>query len=180
MVKAKKVKAYSAGSKLLHWIIASVILMMLSGSFFLEDLNIYIKPLAIMLHKSFGITVLALMIVRLYWLHHSGRPALPASVPLWEVIVSHTIQYTMYGLLIAMPLVGWVMSVLSNHTPTFFGLFDLPIPGLTPNSALADQFFLAHQIIAFMLIGLISLHILAAVKHAVVDKDKILQRMLPE
>jgi cytochrome b561 len=153
---------------------------MLSASYFLEDFKTDIKPSAIMLHKSFGITVLALMILRLYWLHHSGRPELPASVPRWEVRVSRIVQYSLYGLLIAMPIVGWVMSVLSDHIPNFFGLCNLPIPGLMPHPALADQFFLAHQIIAYILIGLIILHILGAVKHAVVDKDKILQRMLPE
>lgn len=176
---AKKVRAYSTGSKLLHWIIASVVLIMLSASFFLEDLKTDIKSSAIMLHKSLGITLLALMIIRLYWLHHTGRPALPASVPRWEVRLSRVVQYAMYGLLIAMPMVGWIMSVLSNHIPSFFGLFPLPIPGLTPNSALADLFFLAHQIIAWLLIGFITLHILGAVKHAVVDQDKVLQSMLP-
>jgi cytochrome b561 len=180
MSHVKKVKVYSAGSKLLHWVIGLLILMMLSASFFLEDLKVDIKPFAIRLHMSFGITVLALMILRVYWLHRSGRPPLPKSVPLWEVIVARTIQYAMYALLIAMPIVGWIMSVLSNHTPSFFGLFYLHIPGLTPNSDLANQFFLAHQIIAYTLIGLITLHILGALKHAVVDKDKILQRMLPE
>lgn len=179
MISTKNVKQYDSLSKWLHWIIAIVVLVLLSASFLLEDLPSSIKPLAIMLHKSFGLTVLLLMLVRLYWIHHAGKPKLPASVPHWEAVLARFVQYAMYVFLIAMPLVGWVMSVLSNHVPTYFGLFSLPIPGLVPNAALADTFFLAHQIIAWILIVLITLHVVGAIKHAVIDKDTILQSMLP-
>lgn len=171
--------AYSPLAKTFHWLVALIVTPMVLGSFFLEDLAKPIKGTAIMLHKSFGLTVLALMLIRLIYIHVHGRPDLPSTVSKWERILARTVQYTLYLLLIAMPLVGWVMSAAAGHQPVFFGLFTFPFPGIQPNKALSDLMFQVHQTIAFIIIGLLCLHIAGAIKHHFCDKDAVLRRMLP-
>ena len=168
---------YSSGSKLFHWLIALIVLLMLSVSFFLENLPEAIKPTAIMFHKSFGLTVLGLMILRIIWIIHTGKPKLPSTVPLWERALSHFVQYSLYLLLLLMPICGWIMSVAANHIPSFFGLFNLPLPGITPDKALSSWMFAAHRNIAFIIIGLLVLHIAGALKHYWIEKDNVLQKM---
>lgn len=163
----------------LHWLIATIVIPLLSLSFFLENLPKTIKPTAIMLHKSFGITLLGLMLLRLIWLKRSVRPALPAAMPRWEIGLARFVQWSLYAFLIIMPITGWVMSVMSNHIPIWFGLVNLPIPGVPQNPEGAKFLFQAHQIIAWILIALVCLHITGAIKHAIIDKDQVLDSMLP-
>lgn len=177
MKKYKDVVNYSTGSKWLHWLVASIVLPMLAFSFFLGDLTDQIKPTAYMLHKSFGLTVLALMIIRIFWIKHTGRPPLPATVPLWEKRFSRLVQYSFYLFLILMPLAGWIMSTAANKAPVYWGLFKLSLPGISPNKALASFFAQCHTIIAWTLIALLVLHIAGACKHYFIDKDKVTQQM---
>lgn len=170
---------YSPLSKTLHWLIAAIVIPMVLGSFFLEDLSKPIKGTAVMLHKSFGLTVLALMIIRLIHIHIVKRPDLPASVATWERVLSRIVQYSLYLFLIAMPLCGWAMSTAAGHNPVFFGLVTLPFPGISPDEAWSDFLFQAHRTIAFIIIGLLCLHIAGALKHHFLDKDLVLRRMLP-
>jgi len=170
---------YSSGSKLLHWLIGLIVIMMLSLSFFLGDFAKTVQPTAYMIHKSFGLTVLILMMLRIIWIIKTGRPKLPATIPTWEVMLARSVQYSMYVFLLAMPLCGWIMSVTAGRTPVYFGLFNVPIPGLKPNEATSHFFAQCHTTIAWILIILITLHIAGAVKHYLIDKDDVLQRMLP-
>src|SRR3990167_498034 len=160
----EKTIVYSPGSKIFHWLIALIVLTMLSGSFFLGDLPVTIKPTAIMFHKSFGLTVLLLMILRALWIIHRGKPALPATVASWERHLSHAVQYSLYFFLLLMPLCGWMMSVAADKTPSYFGLFNVPIPWITPDKSLAEWLFSAHQTIAWIIIALLCLHVAGALK----------------
>lgn len=174
----KQEVSYSAGFKFLHWLIALVAISMLIGSYFLEDLPEQYRGSAFMLHKSFGISLLFLMLFRLIWIWRKGKPALPVSVPLWQRVLSRTVQYALYFFMIAMPLCGWIMAVAANKAPYFFGLFQLSIPGIEPNLALAQLMKETHNTIALIIIALVVLHIAGAIKHYFIDKDKVLQRML--
>jgi cytochrome b561 len=175
----RAVTRYSTGSKRLHWLIAILVILMLSFSFFLKDLADSVQPTAYMIHKSFGLTVLALMLVRIVWIIRTGKPELPTAIPTWERMLSRIVQYGFYVLLIAMPICGWITSVAGNRIPVYFGLLKVPIPGLVPNEAVSHVFDIAHITIAWILIVFITLHVAGALKHYLVDKDKILQRMLP-
>lgn len=179
MSQQGKTERYTLGLISLHWVIALLIIPLVSLSFFLEDLPKIIRPTAIMLHKSCGLTILVLMVVRLIYLFKSGRPTLPATMPRWEVLFARGVQLALYVSVIAMAMVGWIMSMLSNHTPVWFGVISLPLPGIVPNEAWADIFFQSHQIIAWVLIGLIGLHVVGALKHVIIDKDKVMDSMLP-
>lgn len=175
----KVVSSYSAGSKFFHWFIALIVILMLAGSFFLDDVPEQYRSQAFMYHKSFGITVLVLMLFRLLWLGYTGRPDLPPSVPQWQRFLARFVQYALYFFVILMPLCGWIMSVAANRIPVYFGLVQLPLPGIAPNEALSDLMNQAHKTIAWIIIGLLVLHIAGAVKHYFIDKDGVINRMLP-
>ncbi|KTD08155.1 cytochrome b [Legionella jamestowniensis] len=172
-------KEYSPSFKFIHWLIALLVILMLSAGFFLEDLPEQYIGSAFMVHKSIGITILFLMIFRLVWVSHKGKLPLPESVPLWEKIFSRLVQYSFYLFLILMPLSGWIMSVAGERIPAYFGLFSMPLPWIKPDKQLAHFMEEVHGIIAWVLIGLIVLHIVGALKHHFYDKDNVLLTMLP-
>lgn len=172
------VKRYTKLTKFLHWSIALVVICLLF-SFFLDDVPKTSKATAIMLHKSFGLTVLGLMLIRFIWILHTGRPDLAPDSPRWERVLAHIVQRSFYLFLIAMPLSGWMMSTAAGHPPVYFNLYTLPFPGIAPNEGLGGLFFDAHKAIAFILIGLLILHVAGALKHHFIDKDHVLKRMLP-
>lgn len=179
MSQKKEVTEYSAGSKLMHWIIALLLILMLLGGFFLDDVPDQYAPTVYMLHKSFGLSILALMLLRVIWIIRTGKPALPPSVPLWQKFLSRLVQYALYFFVLLMPLVGWMMSVAAGRIPRFFGLFNLPLPGIEPDEALAKLMAEAHETIAWIIIGLVVFHVAGALKHHFIDKDNVLRRMLP-
>ncbi len=177
-MERKVVDRYSTGSKWLHWIVALIIIILLPISFFLSDFPKEMQPLAYMIHKSLGLTVLVLMLLRLLWIVHTGRPELPFSVPRWEKILSLIVQNSLYVFLILMPLSGWIMSISADRTPVYFGLFEVPLFGIPVDKSLSELFAKIHEIIAYILATLVTLHLLGALKHDLIDKDKIMHRML--
>jgi cytochrome b561 len=172
-----KVERYSTGSKIIHWTVALIMILMLSLSFFLDDVSKPNQPMAYMIHKSFGLLVLTLMILRLIWISYRGKPNLPLTVPHWQRVLARGVQYSLYFFVIIMPITGWIMSVAANHPPVFFGLFTLPLP-IAPNEDLAGIMANAHEVIAWIIISLLVLHIVGALKHYFVNKDQVLQSML--
>ena len=173
------ITGYSPLSKWFHWIIAMVVIAMLSFSFFLDDMPNQYQPSAYMIHKSLGLTVLFLVFLRLIWIQYTGKPPLPTTVPAWQKFAARMVQYTLYFFLIAMPLSGWLMSVFADKIPIYFGLFPVPFPGAHPDKILSKLMDQSHKTIAWILIVLIVLHVLGAVKHHYIDKDNVLRRMLP-
>lgn len=176
-MKSQDVKPFSLLSKIMHWLIACIVIPMLALSFFLEDLPNTMQGTAFLIHKSLGLTVLLIMLFRLFWIHYRGRPALPPEMPGWERVFSRTVQYAFYFFLILMPMAGWILSTVSNHIPSYFGLFPLPFPGITANEHLANIMDDAHKIMAWILIGLLFLHVSGALKHHFWNKDQVLKRM---
>ena len=169
---------YTKTSKTIHWLTAIIVLSMLTFSFFLSDLPSSIKPNAYMLHKSFGLTVLGLMLLRIIWIISAGRPSLPSNMPNWERIFARAVQHSFYLFLILMPLSGWIMATASKRSPVFFGLITIPCPGISPNQDLAKLMNSSHKIIAWILITLAFFHICGALKHHFLDKDEVLKKML--
>lgn len=175
----RDVQHYPQGFKYLHWFVAVFVMMMLSFGFVLSYLPGSIKPLAYMLHKSVGLTLLALMLMRLMWVACLNKPALPKAMPRWQYYLARFVQYSLYFFLIAMPISGWIMATASNKIPVYFGWFSVPFPGIISNKALAHWMREAHYFIAYILLGLIALHIAGALKHRFIDKDDVLNSMMP-
>lgn len=171
------VNHWSPVLKGLHWGIALLVIIMLGGGFFLGDLPESMQGTAYMMHKSTGLTILLLMLLRLISVWHIGRPGLPESSPRWEKVFSRVVQYGFYVFLILMPLSGWIMSMAAGRTPVVFGLFALPLPGVPLDEKLAHTFKEVHESIAITLLVLLFFHVAGALKHHFINRDNVLRRM---
>lgn len=171
-------------SIILHWLMAVLIIGMIALGAFLEDIPE--KYNAYMWHKSFGIIILLLAFARLFWRLGHMPPAYPATMKPYEKLAAKWLHWSFYVLMIAMPLSGWLMVSASQKYPTIiFNWFEWPHLPIKPEGADAKNpvsafFHEAHEVIALNLaIAMIGLHVLAALKHQFLDKDKLLNRMKP-
>lgn len=181
---------YSSGAILLHWLMALMIVGQIAAGVWMNEAihEPDTKALAFkvyQLHKSIGLTVLLLTLLRLLWRFTHRPPALPAHMKNWERMLARFSHVGFYLLMLAVPLSGWAMVSASPFgLPTiYFGLFEWPHIG--PLAALADKpaaehlFKEMHEVLAFGTVALLVLHIGGALKHHFIDKDDVLARMLP-
>lgn len=160
----------------LHWALAVLIIGMIGLGWYMMSIedtpgsSWYFD-----LHKSIGLITAGLILVRAAWRIGHKPEALPASVPRRQATASRAIHWLLYVAMAAMPLVGIIGAMFSKSG---IALFGLTMPRLfAPNHDVAEIFFTAHSIIAWVMVGLISAHVLAAIKHLVMDKDGVFQRM---
>ncbi len=128
------------------------------------------------LHKSIGITLLALIFIRIIWRITHKPPALLTSYKAWERKLSTSAHHLLYVLMFLVPISGLIMSAASKYGVKWFGL-DF-IAGLD-NKPLREIFHETHEIAGLVLLAIIILHITGALKHKFIDKDETMQRMLP-
>jgi cytochrome b561 len=129
------------------------------------------------LHKSIGMTIGLLVLVRLAWRLTHRPPPLPASVPAWQRGAAAVNHALLYGCLIAMPVVGFFGSSFSGYPIRYFAL---TLPQLFGKSEpLKELCSVIHLGLAWATMALIALHVLAALKHRWVDRDGVFQRMWP-
>ncbi|MGE3476924.1 MAG: cytochrome b [Rhodospirillaceae bacterium] len=170
---------YGGVAVALHWIIAacllvSVILGLIIGN--VEESESTEQALAI--HKSFGLTIFALMVVRLAWRLTHRAPPLPARMPAYQRIGAALTHGLLYFTLLAMPIAGYVAVAARGRETQFFGLFD--VPQLTPLSRMLSQnATTVHVYGQYLIYALLIAHIGAALYHHIVLKDDVLTRMLP-
>ena len=170
---------YGAITKTFHWTTAIIVLCLLPLGFFMGDMPMGAAKLqAFNLHKSFGVTVLALVIARICWHIYSKRPGEVETIKPWESIGAKIIHYSLYVLLLAQPLTGWLLSSAAGRSVSFFGLFKLP-DLVGADKAAAKIYAERHETIGYLILILVCLHIAAALKHHFIDKDRVLARMLP-
>jgi cytochrome b561 len=170
---------YGAVAQALHWLIVVLILLQVTIALRAAGLPQGVqKILTLGWHKSFGMTVLMLVILRLVWRLVNTVPALPTTMKPYEKGLAHVSHLLLYVLLFAIPLSGWVMSAAHNYPVSWFSLFTWPNP-VAPDKELAENMEEVHETLAWTLVTVASLHILAALWHHFVRKDDVLQRMLP-
>ncbi len=154
---------------------------MLLGQFIManiaEDLPLGMEKIAVLArHKSVGITILMLAVLRLGWRALNPTPRAPAGAP-WEHALARGAHVALYGLLFAMPLSGWMMSSAKNYPVSWFNV--LPLPNLVPVSESIYEFMHeAHELLATALIVVAVAHVLGALRHHFIKKDDVLKRML--
>lgn len=174
---------YTRTAMALHWLMALLILGMIAVGLTMANYPIQYKFIAYNLHKSFGLTVLALSIFRVYWRLWHRPPALPPATPRWQRMGAHATHITLYGLMVGMPLSGWIMVSADAKFPTvFFSLFQVPqfpLPAAYDTHATHETFEDAHYWLAMGAIALVALHVGAALKHHLINRDDVLRRMLP-
>lgn len=170
---------YGAVAQAFHWIIAGLIVTQFVLADLAEDLPLGIHKLALLArHKSFGMTVLMLAVLRLLWRLRNPAPALPSGMSPLERALARATHVAFYVLLFAMPLTGWLMSSAKNYSVSWFGLFTWPNL-IAKDEAAFELLRSTHGILAGTLFTIAVLHILAALKHHFWNKDDVLLRMLP-
>jgi len=170
---------YSAVAKVLHWWIAAMVVLqyvLANRVESAEDAGSEMQALALQAnHRSVGITILLLVLVRLGWrLYRTPPPPLP--MPRWQARAAAINHWAFYVLLILVPLTGWLMSSADATPVSWFGLFQLP-DFIAANGELEEVFEEVHETLAPLLAILGLLHIAAAGKHALIDKDDALRRI---
>ncbi len=171
-------------SQVLHWLVAALVIGLWGLGYYmaeiLPDSALEQKFRLYQLHKSFGLTLFALVLLRLGWRLSQPHPQLPDRLSGPERFLAHLTHWGLYAILLAMPLAGWISTEASPlDIPTeYFGLFVLPDP-VPVEEALHETFAEIHEYLAFALAGLLALHVAAALKHHLLDRDDVLRRMLP-
>jgi len=170
---------FSLPARTLHWSIALLLLFQIPLAWYMTDLPLGpAKFENYALHKSIGMLLFALAVLRLVRAVLGTRPPLPAGTPLWEKILAKATQGLLYLLVILMPISGWLLSSAANVPVVVFGVLKLPM--LTePNKEFAAGMASAHEIQGWILMTLVLLHIGAGLKHQFVNKDDVLHSMLP-
>jgi cytochrome b561 len=170
---------YSAVAQTFHWVIAALIVTQFTLAWIADDLPLGVHKLALLArHKSVGMTVLMLAILRLLWRFYNPPPSLPTAMSRIERVLARATHVAFYVLLFAMPLTGWMMSSAKNYSVSWFGLFTWP--NLIGKNDAAFEFLKStHDILSYTLFTIAVLHILAALKHHFWNKDDVFLRMLP-
>jgi cytochrome b561 len=177
---ASRAIRYSRTAIVLHWLIAALVLTTIPLGLYGATFESDAAQSATNIHKSIGMLILTLTLVRVGWRLTHRPPALPESMaPVLRRIAKAT-HALFYFLLIVLPLSGWWMSsAVQQRHPFGFGLFDVPFLPVPRGFASAGPAHFVHVNLALLMIGLAVLHIAAALKHQFVDHDDILARMLP-
>jgi cytochrome b561 len=170
---------YTAVAQLFHWVIAALIVTQFALAWTADDLPLGMHKLALLArHKSVGMTILMLAILRLLWRFRNPPPELPAGMTPIERTVARATHIAFYLLLFAMPITGWTMSSAKNYSVSWFGLFTWPNL-IAPNDAAFNVLKSTHDCLSYALFSIAVLHILAALKHHFWNKDDVFLRMLP-
>ena len=179
---------YSGGAITLHWIIAVGILCNVALAWCIDLLSDdWVRP-AIDTHKSIGITVLGLVLLRILWRASHRPPPLPDAFPKWERAGAHAAHLLLYVVMLGLPLSGWMHDSAwkdaATHPMTLFNIVPWPRIGFLVNleppqlkEHLHDLLGAAHTAFGYALYVLLALHIGGALKHELIDRQSVLRRM---
>lgn len=183
------IERYTRAAIALHWLIAALMALNTALALSVDHWpDEWTRPV-IDTHKSIGITVLGLALMRILWRATHRPPALPGAYAAWERAGAHLAHVGLYGLMLALPISGWLHDSAWKDAPShpmrLYGLAPWPriswIADLPPElkERLHDVFGAFHQAFGYALYALVALHILGALKHQWLDRERELQRMWP-
>jgi cytochrome b561 len=156
-----------------------MVLMQLGLGVYAADLPVSLARLQwLSRHKSLGLAILAILLLRLAWRSMNQQPALPASMPRWQQRAARATHWLLYALLVLAPLSGWLHASAAGLSANWFGLFQVP-DLIARNPELAAPLKYVHQACVALLAILLLGHAGAALWHAFVLRDGVLHRMLP-
>ncbi len=174
---------YSRTAIAFHWVIALLIVGNLIGGKVMSEMDpAPLKYEIFQLHKSFGIIILILSVLRLLWRFTHRAPELPSGMKPYERFAAKAAHVGFYVLMIGIPMAGWIL--VSSATPQIatkiFKVVPWPdFPGIPRSEGFSDVMGEVHELLAYAIFLLLLLHIGAALKHHFVDRDNVLTRMLP-
>lgn len=163
----------------LHWVSLLLIVTIAIIGLVMTEMPLSLRTAKVYaLHKSLGLTLLALVALRLAWRLYAGAPAPVPGTPRWQRLAASGTHWLIYALMFVVPLTGWAFNSASNFALQWFGLFNLP--KLVPADPETRELWrAAHHWAFYTLAALVLLHAAAALKHHYVDRDPTLRRMLP-
>ncbi len=168
---------YGATAKVLHWLVVALLAVQFLIGWFMPDVHAGPPASAMTLHISFGISILALIVLRFVW--RLTYPVAPeSSLPPWQRVTSEAVHWLLYALVLATTVTGWLFASFRGWSVSYF--FLVPLPMLADKNAdgvhAIDGW---HQIAEWTLLIVIGVHIAAALAHIFIYGDRIMQRMLP-
>ncbi|WP_321287743.1 cytochrome b [Alcaligenes phenolicus] len=168
---------YTRVACILHWLMALALTALVTVGYTMKTLPL--SPLKLQVyswHKWAGISLLVLVILRLLWRLFNRPPALPPGMSALSRALAHCGHAALYLLMIGIPLTGWLMSSAKGFQTVWFGV--IPLPDLvSKDKPLGELLVQVHIFLNYALIAMVSLHILAALKHQFIDRDGLLGRI---
>ena len=177
---------YALLQRIIHWLMALIVLALLAGGLTIgllgfqgvtDLLGNQMRDTLYEYHKTFGLIVLGLMVIRLFVRMELGRPHYDPPLPLWKKLVSSLVHYGLYLALFAMPILGWLATDASDYPVEFFS-WNLP-QFIAKDEAMGKALYAAHETVGWIIVVLVVLHIGGALKHWLIDKDGVARRMNP-
>lgn len=172
-------KKYTRTAIALHWLMALLILATFPLGLYMSDLAL--SPFKLRLysyHKWIGIVILMLLLVRVIWRLTHRPPTFETALLRWQILSAHAVHLLLYILLFIVPLSGWLMSSALGFQTVLFGV--LPLPDLIgPDKALGAVLKNVHEVLNYSLLGVVIVHVAAALQHHFIRRDGTLRRMLP-
>jgi cytochrome b561 len=170
---------YGTTAKVFHWLIVALLIVQFPLGWLMPDIHRGMKPGdAMTFHISFGITILALIVLRFFWrITHPVASA--SSLPAWQQLISEAVHWLLYALVFATTMTGWIFASERGWSISLF--FATPLPTLPiEGSLLARSIGNWHGTMEWSLFLVIGAHVAAAMAHTFIFRDRIMQRMLPE
>lgn len=172
-------ESYGIIAQALHWIVAVLVIAQVAIGSYAGNLPVSLARLQwLSLHKSIGLTVLVLVLMRLAWRLLNPPPVLPSSMPRWERRAAIAMHWLLYLLLVLAALAGWLHASAAGLSAGWFGLFTVP-DLVAKDRGLAETFKALHIGLVTALCLLVLGHVGAALRHALLLRDGVMHRMLP-
>lgn len=169
---------YSAAAIALHWTTAALVLFMVPAGLLMVRLpEGDLQNLLFNLHRSIGVLIFPLVLIRLIYRWRNPPPPLPDDLHPLQKLAAHLNHYGLYALLLVQPLLGWWATSAYGAAVNVFWLFDLP-PIVAQDKPLSETLLMYHRLVGFAIAGLVAMHIGAAFFHHFIRRDRILLRML--
>ncbi|MFA9275226.1 MAG: cytochrome b [Candidatus Aquirickettsiella gammari] len=170
---------YSTISIVLHWLIAILIIAAFAMGWYMSDLRI--SPTKLKLyswHKWLGVSIFGLVALRLLVRLIKGTPEYPDTMQTWEKQMANAMHGSLYVLMITVPLSGYLYTYAAGFPVVYLGLLELPAI-ISPHPEWKEGLKELHEMLTTGMLVLIGIHFAATLKHQLINKDGILQRMLP-
>jgi len=170
---------FSRPRRYLHWLVALLLVVQIPLAWIMVEQQLGPDKLGnYALHKSLGIALLALGLLRILAAASTPRPPLPSALPRAQRVAARSAEGILFLVLIVMPLTGWLMSSAANFPVSVFGWFTLP-DLVAPDETLFSELQQVHRWLSYLLLATAALHIAAALRHYFVLRDNVLYSILP-
>jgi cytochrome b561 len=166
-------------TRLLHWLVALHILGLIALGWYMVDLSYYDPNYhdSLTYHKAFGMLALTLAACKVLWFIANVQPSPTAPLPAWQALASHSVHLLLLGLMLVIPVSGYLISTSAGDGIDLWGWFEIPAL-IELSDAWRDVAISTHEYLAYGILAITGLHAAAALKHQFIDGDGTLKRML--